>query len=351
MEEKEISAENAEKYYGIRTKHGEMPTNGELRFRLICNRDNTAYIRTETKAHAEGWQNSHYHRGLWETYIVQQGSIVFVEFGVAGIVAREYRQGEIFTTEKMIPHNVYMTKNSVIHTLKHGIAEPNPKTGSDWWDSDDAEKCKKLESLKNYSINEVLGKIKQKIEPSETIRKSVIVVLEKRSTKKRFTKVYIHFDKLIWQFPAWLIGLFTIGLMVIGQTQSAQKDKQETILMDIPHFPAFMFFIFAILGAILSFTMYRFRYHQEWEKRESLKRPVSPQALIHVFSNMLITVMFLISWYLSGEELSLAVNFVFVIVVTTLSIAGDIVFQRYISYKKMGNECTGKDKDTGQTQS
>ena len=70
MENEEIiTQEVAEMQYGIVTKYTIMPTNQEARFRLNCN-DGTAYIRTQTQNEAAGWQNSHYHKGLLETYIV-----------------------------------------------------------------------------------------------------------------------------------------------------------------------------------------------------------------------------------------------------------------------------------------
>ena len=61
---------------GVSTEHNEMPT-GELRFRLKHD-DGTAYIRTEATDRG-GWQNSHYHRTVRETYIVQRGKMAFAE--------------------------------------------------------------------------------------------------------------------------------------------------------------------------------------------------------------------------------------------------------------------------------
>ncbi len=54
---------------GVSIEHNQMP-NGEFRFRLK-HEDGTAYIRTEV-TDSGGWQKSHYHRGVRETYIVQR---------------------------------------------------------------------------------------------------------------------------------------------------------------------------------------------------------------------------------------------------------------------------------------
>jgi len=104
---------------GISTEHNEMPT-GELRFRLKHD-DGTAYIRTEATDRG-GWQNSHYHRTVRETYIVQRGKMAFAELVDGALKVRILGANEICTTEPNVSHNVYLYRNSVIHTVKHGEA-------------------------------------------------------------------------------------------------------------------------------------------------------------------------------------------------------------------------------------
>jgi len=152
MVERKISVEDAQKYHGITAQHGIMHTNGELRFRLNCSVDGTAYIRTETKGETSGWQTAHYHRGVFETYIVQKGGVILAKFKGQDIVFDEYNPGEIFTTEKNVPHNICMLKNTVIHTIKHGEAVSNPHTGSDWWN--DTDDCKKLNEISREHKND-----------------------------------------------------------------------------------------------------------------------------------------------------------------------------------------------------
>src|ERR1700726_80882 len=61
---------------GISTSHSRMD-NGELRYRLVA-KDGSSYIRTEASA-GGGWQNSHYHKILQETYIVEDKWLAFAE--------------------------------------------------------------------------------------------------------------------------------------------------------------------------------------------------------------------------------------------------------------------------------
>jgi len=102
---------------GVSTHHSEMP-NGEIRFRLKHD-DGTAYSRTEA-SNTGGWQNSHHHRDVRETYIVQRGRMALAELTDGGLRIRLFGPNEICTTEPNIPHNVYLYGNTVIHTVKHG---------------------------------------------------------------------------------------------------------------------------------------------------------------------------------------------------------------------------------------
>jgi hypothetical protein len=113
---RQISPEEA-KDRGVWVEHNEM-VNGELRFRLKHS-DGTAYIRTEATS-SSGWQRSHYHKSVRETYIVQQGSIALAEWIDEQLRLRVFGPRGIFTTEPYVPHNIYMFGSSIIHTVKHG---------------------------------------------------------------------------------------------------------------------------------------------------------------------------------------------------------------------------------------
>jgi mannose-6-phosphate isomerase-like protein (cupin superfamily) len=102
---------------GISTSHSRMD-NGELRYRLIA-KDGSTYARTEATA-SGGWQNSHYHKSVLETYIVQEGWAAFAESHEAGVRWRILRPGDVHTTRPGVPHNVYMSAHAVTHVVKYG---------------------------------------------------------------------------------------------------------------------------------------------------------------------------------------------------------------------------------------
>ena len=112
----QINSKDA-KDLGVWTEHAQMP-NGERRFRLK-NTDGTAYIRTEATDNS-GWQKSHYHKSVQETYIVQNGQMVLAEWIDEKLRIRIFGPNEIVTTQPNIPHNVYLFGKAIIHTVKHG---------------------------------------------------------------------------------------------------------------------------------------------------------------------------------------------------------------------------------------
>lgn len=121
--------------HGVRCHHQQMP-NGEIRFRLI-GPDGSSYIRT-VAGPVGGWQNSHYHERLRETYIVEEGWIVIAKLNreTNDLILNRYAAGSIVTTQRNIAHNVYLPAKTVIHTVKHGadkLASP------DWTASPDLD--------------------------------------------------------------------------------------------------------------------------------------------------------------------------------------------------------------------
>jgi len=108
---------------GVYAEHERME-NGEVRCRFKF-KDGTAYIRTEASS-VGGWQRSHYHNLVHETYIVETGRIAFVDQCNGRMRLRIIGERGIITTEKRVIHNVYMFSNSIIHTVKHathGVAQ------------------------------------------------------------------------------------------------------------------------------------------------------------------------------------------------------------------------------------
>ena len=112
--------------------------NGELRFRLTAD-DGSGYVRT-VASEAGGWQNSHYHEAVLETYIAQHGWMALAE-----LVDHEVRwhfllPGAVYTTRPKISHNVYLPAHAVIHTVKHGTVAG----GVDWYSDSVLDSMTKL---------------------------------------------------------------------------------------------------------------------------------------------------------------------------------------------------------------
>ena len=113
----DISFEDAEKC-GIISKHSLLDT-GEKRYRIICSKDNSSYIRAEGKE-VGYWQRGHYHKYARELYIVQNGKIIVAQYIDNKVKINKYKEEDIFIIEPQIPHNIYMYPNAVTHTVKFG---------------------------------------------------------------------------------------------------------------------------------------------------------------------------------------------------------------------------------------
>ncbi|WP_219834282.1 cupin domain-containing protein [Paenibacillus sp. R14(2021)] len=122
-----ISEEEA-RSNGIETKHDIMK-NGERKFRLNCLVDGSSYCRTEA-SEVGAWQNSHYHKLVSELYVVQSGWLIYIEKVVDEIKLQLLREGEIVVFKPLSHHNIYLSSNTVIHTIKYGTHLEN-----DWFSS------------------------------------------------------------------------------------------------------------------------------------------------------------------------------------------------------------------------
>jgi hypothetical protein len=113
---------------------GRLMENGEKRFRFKMP-DGTAYIRTEA-GEVGAWQNAHHHKGVRETYIVQDGWMAYAECRNDAFYFEVCGEGRVFTSEPGIDHNVFLPAGAVIHTVQHGHAVGNPeKKNNDWFPS------------------------------------------------------------------------------------------------------------------------------------------------------------------------------------------------------------------------
>lgn len=238
-----ISNETALDQHGISTLHQTMD-NGELRFRLKKS-DGTAYIRTEA-GDIGAWQNSHFHKSVRETYIIQSGWIAYAEERAGQPVLKVYTEGEIFTTRPSVVHNVYMAANAVVHTVKHGTGTGDDRDTEHTRIFDQA--CKALQS-------------------EEDIRAYAAQYPLSGDSEETYSSEYRHFDNLIWQVPAWITAIFALSTNVLG----SDKLKLVSDMSGVGTSGLTVVFLLIVAGTILCFShvKYRFRVHQKNMKRYS----------------------------------------------------------------------------------
>ena len=225
----EIPIDRAKTEDGIVTFH-EVMANGERRFRLKKS-DGTAYIRTEASA-GSGWQGSHFHRHVRETYIVQAGWMAFAELVDGALSLCLFEANEIVTSRPGIVHNVYLPDGAVIHTVKHGSA-----SGSDRL-TDETTKA--------------FDKVTHALTTEAGIRAAAI---RRRKAKPAYTDEYRHFDNLIWQVPAWSTAIFALSIQALFEVLGEVSSLELKAAAGLSIFTA-------LCLACFSFVMMRFRTHQ-----------------------------------------------------------------------------------------
>lgn len=235
MSEKSTSLADLDKSLqdqGISVGFEKMP-NGELRFRLKSS-DGSAYIRTES-SESSGWQNSHYHHGIQETYIVQQGWMVLAEWIDNAVVFTKFTESQITTTKPMVPHNVYLPASTVIHTVKHGSTSK-----SDWHSFEELDRL-----TKNICEDELLDNARPAMRKSEDLTAKF----------SSYVDIYNNLDGLIWKIPGFFVAIIAFLLGFIGSVVSSAEASLPSSIWAI---------LFAFAGMLLllgTYSMYRLRVH------------------------------------------------------------------------------------------
>ncbi len=257
----QISPENARSAHQIRCEHSRME-NGELRFRLLADSDNTAYIRTEG-SDTGAWQNAHYHEHVLETYIVERGWIVLCELVNGVYEYTKFVATDMFTTRTRVVHNVYMSAGAVIHTVKHGTS--NALTGTDR--IGDAPEPKEM-STENAALSEgALLRIARSPTGSRKSARSVYAAEAGRTkheteAERLYSPEYRHFDTLIWQTPAWSFAVLTIAFFAAANIKPNEAFAKYLSLSSADFIHAATFGSFGFFMILVSYALYRFRWHQ-----------------------------------------------------------------------------------------
>ncbi|HCF24921.1 MULTISPECIES: hypothetical protein [unclassified Novosphingobium] len=226
---KRLTEKEAKQTYGVAAFH-EVMDNGERRFRLR-HASGSAYIRTEANA-TSGWQSSHYHREVRETYIVESGWMAFAELRGNQLELRIVEAGEVLTTNPGVIHNVFLPPQAVIHTVKHGAVG-----GDD-----------RLTDRESGAFDVVTTALENEV----AIRAAAIRPWRAAS----YPEEYRHFDTLVWQVPAWSTAIFAVsGGLVVEAAKGTSGDPLQQGAAGMLCLVALCLLVFAV---VLS----RFRTHQ-----------------------------------------------------------------------------------------
>ena len=125
-------SDNDASQHGIYTVHHEMD-NGEKRFRLVS-KHGSSYILTQSNAN-NCWQKSHVHYHKNEYYVVERGFVLLARMVDGKIKIDKFCENDSFSIPSGIAHNVLMSDNAILHTVKFGTKE------------DDWNSCTELDAL------------------------------------------------------------------------------------------------------------------------------------------------------------------------------------------------------------
>ena len=302
-----IPCGDASAVHGVCVRHSVMPTNGEQRFRLNSRHDGTAYIRTVTAATASGWQNPHFHDTLRETYIVERGWIGYAELRDGAVVFRRCVPGDVFTTSPRIVHNIYMSANSVIHTVKHAAGALAPDAPTDWLSG--TPECEQLRRATQGDFPADAPRL-------ATAEQAPATPTSAATPLPRYGDDYRHFDTLVWQVPAWASALFAAVMVSInsfltpgdaggapGMGDPSANMVASLFSMSRGEFAATQLLLFGAFSLILGYALYRFRWHQTgtraWSAPASGLR-LSPQAWLQYMVNAQTALMLFVGGVLAG---------------------------------------------------
>lgn len=227
---KQISAKLAKERHGVSTLHEQMD-NGEVRFRLKHS-GGSAYIRTKASDRS-GWQNSHYHAKVRESYIVESGWMALAELTIGEARIRVFEAGDLVTTSPGVVHNVYLSDTAVIHTVKHGAS-----AREDRFDDGDCQAFD-LATRKFKSDAEV---------------RAAAMAVRKTAT---YSEGYRHFDTLIWQVPAWSTAIFAISCQLL--LDRFGTPEKHALLTD---WAGYLLGFLSLSLFVFAQVLYRFRSHQ-----------------------------------------------------------------------------------------
>ena len=118
---------------------------------------------------------------------------------------------------------------------------------------------------------------------------------------------YRHFDNLIWQVPAWATAIFAAVVAIIAMLLNEDKLRPISDQGSITRagFSSFLLAFFGVFSFVLSYTLYRFRYHQAFLKASQFKI-ISPQSLLQILLSMESGILLYSSAFLANINITIA---------------------------------------------
>lgn len=283
----QIKDEDAKSSYNVSTDHKE-EINQERRFRLKVDHDGK-YICTYAITNDKGyWQNSHFHHSCHETYIVQKGWIILALPKGNEIQYLRYNCQEIFSIPPFLIHNIYMSKDSIIHTIKHGLIAKD----SDW------NECKGFDKKLEQNHEQLLKIASEHNKGDEDMpichtlnisnphncsfnavnNTSNSQSKDCSSSSQEYPETYRHFDKLIWQAPTWASAFFfavilsLFNIRPIDNNATSNSFIGQLLNIETKFLFSGILFISAITLFILTYVLHRFRMNQNKFKVSKQKK-------------------------------------------------------------------------------
>ncbi|MFM5949749.1 MAG: hypothetical protein ACKOPM_11050 [Novosphingobium sp.] len=190
------------KALGAREDHEIMPS-GEGRLRLTF-KDGNNFIRT-VATDTGCWQQAHVHDRFSETTIVERGWVALAERRDGILRLQTFGEGQIFTSVPGIAHNLYVSANTVLHTVKHG------NDGAGKWTAD-----------------QQLSSETSALSEGDILRLALPGGRETITIDNRFggyISLYNNLDSLLWGVPS----IFALGITVLLGFLSSKSSFNEIV--------------------------------------------------------------------------------------------------------------------------
>jgi hypothetical protein len=92
-------------------------------------------------------------------------------------------------------------------------------------------------------------------------------------SRARYSEEYQHFDKLIWQVPAWTTAIFALSFQSVGS--DSIRNVASLAGVSTNHLATFLLFGLSLMIFCFAYVLYRFRVYQRSLKEYAATSPFS----------------------------------------------------------------------------